>query len=126
MTKKLQIYKCEVCGNMVEVIHEGADALACCGKPMVLLEEKVTESGNEKHLPVVTVNGNKVEVKVGSIEHPMVDNHYIEWIEVIAEDGVHRKFLSPGEKPVAVFEVSGKVLEAREYCSIHGLWSKKL
>ncbi len=126
MTRKLQIYKCDICGNVVEVLHTGEESLVCCGQPMKLQEEKVQEQGNEKHLPVVDVKDGKVRVKVGSVAHPMQDEHLIEWIEVITEDGVYRKFLSPGAAPEAEFSVEGRVLEVRSYCNLHGLWSRKL
>lgn len=121
MTERLQVYKCEVCGNIVEVLHAGVGELVCCGKPMVLFSEKTEDQGKEKHVPVVEPIANGIKVKVGSVPHPMEEDHYIEWIEVIAEEKAYRKFLKPGETPEAEFPVSGDVL-VREYCSIHGLW----
>lgn len=123
MTKRLQVYKCEVCGNMVEVIHEGAGQLVCCGQPMKMLEENTTDAATEKHVPVIEKTANGVRVKVGSVDHPMEEKHYIEWVQVILKDGTSlRKFLKPGETPAAEFAgVSGDVT-AREYCNIHGLW----
>ncbi len=121
MTKRLEIYKCNVCGNMVEVIHEGVGQLVCCGQPMELLKAKKQDVGQEKHVPVIE-KGSKITVKVGSIPHPMEEKHYIEWIELIADGRTYRKFLSPGEKPEAVFEVTAAKIEAREYCNVHGLW----
>lgn len=123
MTKRHQVYKCNVCGNIVEVLHEGAGTLVCCGQDMQLFEEKKEEEGNEKHLPVVEVDGNKVTVKVGSVEHPMEEAHYIEWIEVINGDESKKVFLKAGEAPRAefLFENIGQ-LRVREYCNIHGLW----
>ena len=122
MTEKLQVYKCEICGNIVEVLHSGVGELVCCGQPMTLLEEHLEDVGYEKHVPVVEEDGGKVKVSVGSVPHPMEENHYIEWIEVITDDGVLRKFLEQGEEPEAVFKVSG-VIKAREYCNLHGLWA---
>jgi len=125
MTEQKQIYKCDVCGNIVEVLHEGAGELVCCGQPMKLLEEKVEEQGKEKHLPVIEKKDKVVEVKVGSVPHPMEEKHYIEWIEVQTEKGIFRKFLKPGEKPEAEFEIRENILGAREYCNIHSLWATK-
>ena len=124
MTERLQVYKCDICGNIVEVLHSGVGQLVCCGQPMRLLEEQMEEKGNEKHLPVVEKSGDMVKVKVGSIQHPMEENHYIEWIEIVTDDQVLRKFLQPGENPEAKFKV-GKTFQAREYCNIHGLWATK-
>lgn len=125
MTEKLQIYKCNVCGNMVEVIHTGVGQLVCCGQPMELLKEKIEEEGTEKHLPVIEKTEKGVLVKVGSVPHPMEDAHYIEWIEIIVRGNSYRKFLKPGDAPEAEFEVSAEEpIEAREYCNIHGLWKK--
>ena len=124
MTQIHQVYRCKICGNIVEVLHEGAGTLVCCGQDMELFIEKLQDEGNEKHLPVVEINGNKVVVKVGSIEHPMEEAHYIEWIEVINGKESYKKFLSPGEVPMAEFEIEdiGKLI-VREYCNIHGLWA---
>ncbi len=121
MTKLAQVYKCEICGNIVEVLHTGAGELVCCGQPMVLLEEKKSEEGVEKHLPVVEKSDGRVVVKVGSVAHPMEGNHYIEWIEVSAEGRVLRQNLKPGDKPEAVFNVDD-VEWVRSFCNIHGLW----
>ncbi len=125
MTEKKQIYKCEVCGNIVEVLHEGAGELVCCGKPMKLYEEKTADSAVEKHVPVIEKMGDKVKVKVGSVPHPMDEKHYIEWIELIVDGKSYRQFLKPGDAPEAIFDLKvsdDMKLEAREYCSIHGLW----
>ena len=122
MTKKLQVFKCTICGNIVDVLHEGQGELVCCGQPMELLEEKSEDQGNEKHVPVVFQTEKGVKVKVGSVEHPMEENHYIEWIEVVVDGKVCRKFLNPGEAPEAEFALSSENIKAREYCSIHGLW----
>jgi len=122
MTKINQVYKCEVCGNMVEILHAGGGELVCCGQPMTLLEENTTDAATEKHVPVIEKSGDTVTVTVGSVEHPMMDDHYIEFIELIADGKVYRKNLNPGDKPQATFKVSAEKLEAREYCNLHGLW----
>jgi len=122
MTGQKQIYKCNICGNIVEVLHAGAGQLVCCGQPMELLAEKTEDKAMEKHVPVIEKTETGVGVKVGSIPHPMEKNHYIEWIEVIADGRVYRRFLKPGDKPQAEFEIRAENITAREYCNIHGLW----
>ena len=122
MINKNQIYKCNVCGNIVEVLHAGGGELVCCGQPMELLQEKTEDEGNEKHVPVIEKTDAGMKVKIGSVEHPMQDDHYIEWIEIIANGQVYRKFLKPGDKPEAEFTVQAEKVEAREYCNLHGLW----
>lgn len=122
MTKKLQIYKCEICGNIVEVLHEGVGELVCCGQPMALLSEKTEDQGNEKHVPVIESTEKGIKIKVGTVTHPMEENHYIEWIEIIADGRAYRKFLSPGDSPEADFAITAEKVEAREYCNVHGLW----
>jgi superoxide reductase len=127
MTERNQIWKCEICGNIIDVVHSGVGQLVCCGQPMVLMESQYTEAGGyEKHLPIVEVEGNKYTVKVGSVEHPMIDAHWIEWIALDTVDGVLRKYLNPGEKPMAVFTTKSKVIQAREYCNLHGHWATKV
>ncbi len=125
MTELRQIYKCNICGNIVEVIHIGVGQLICCGQPMELLKEKTEDVGLEKHVPVIEKTGNKVKVKIGSIPHPMEEKHYIEWIEIIVDDQTCRKFLKPREKPEAEFETTAEKIQAREHCSIHGLWKTR-
>ena len=125
MTKQLQVYKCEICGNIVLVLHNGVGELVCCGQPMNLMEEKTEDEGKEKHVPVFERTDKGIKVKVGSVPHPMEENHYIEWIEVTTKDGVARKFLKPGNIPEAEFEIMGEIVQIREYCSVHGLWIKK-
>ena len=120
----MQIYKCSVCKNIVEVLHAGEGELTCCGQPMELLQEKTEDVGMEKHVPVVERTEKGVKVKVGSIPHPMEEHHFIEWIEVVSEGNVYRKFLSPGDKPEAEFNVKAENIVVREYCNIHGLWKK--
>lgn len=122
MTELKQVYKCEVCGNMVEVVHKAGGTLVCCGKPMTLLGENTVDASNEKHVPVVEKIDGGVLVKVGKVEHPMLEDHHIEWIEIHTENKVYRKYLKAGEKPEAVFLVQEEVLYAREYCNLHGLW----
>lgn len=122
MTNVLDVYKCEVCGNIVEVLHKGKGQLFCCGKPMKLMEVKKLEEGKEKHLPVIEKVGDRVIVKVGSVKHPMIETHYIEWIEIVTDNGVYRKYLKPGDEPIAEFCVKVEKFSAREYCNLHGLW----
>lgn len=122
MAEKLQIYKCNVCGNIVEVLHGGAGQLVCCGQPMQLLEPKTADQGKEKHVPVIEKTQGGIKVKVGSVPHPMEGKHYIEWIEVLADGKTCRKFLKPGDAPEAVFCVTAESVTAREFCNVHGLW----
>ena len=122
MTKRLQIYKCKVCGNIVEVLHEGAGELVCCGQPMTLREENTVDAAKEKHVPVVEKTAGGVKVKVGSVAHPMEEKHYIEWIEIISDGKAYRQFLKPGDAPEATFDIEAGDVTAREYCNLHGLW----
>jgi len=122
MAERLQIYKCNVCGNMVEVLHGGKGELVCCGKPMVLLVENTVDAAKEKHVPVMEKISGGIKVKVGSVAHPMEEKHYIEWIEVIADGKAYIQFLKPGEAPEATFNVDAKQITVREYCNIHGVW----
>lgn len=121
--KRMQVYRCRICGNIVEVLEAGGGQLVCCGQPMELLEEKGQDEGMEKHVPVVERLEEGIRVRVGSIDHPMTENHYIQWIEIEADGQVQRKFLKPGEKPEAVFRGVGPGnVVARAYCNLHGLW----
>ena len=122
MAARLEVYKCELCGNIVEVYHGGAGQLVCCGQPMVLQAENATDAAVEKHVPVVEKTDDGVKVTVGSVAHPMTDEHYIEWIEVIAGGKAYTEFLKPGGAPEAVFCIDGPVETVREYCSLHGHW----
>lgn len=122
MTKQKQIYKCNICGNTVEVVHQGVGQLVCCGQPMQLMEEKNQDEGQEKHVPVVEKKDNLIIVKVGSIPHPMEDAHFIEWIEIDADNKSYRQYLKPGDEPKAEFPISAEKISARAYCNIHGLW----
>ncbi|KPL03214.1 MAG: hypothetical protein AMJ90_03625 [candidate division Zixibacteria bacterium SM23_73_2] len=126
MTERYQVYKCEICGNIVEVLHQGQGQLVCCNKPMILMEEKTEDKGMEKHVPVIESTEAGIKVKVGSVPHPMEDKHYIEWVEIQTQKGAFRKFLNPGESPEAEFKIADDILKAREYCNVHGLWIKKL
>lgn len=123
--EKNEVYKCSVCGNIVETIHVGGGDLVCCGKQMNLLEAKTEDEGQEKHVPVVEKTDNGFKVKIGDVEHPMEDEHYIEFIELIVDGKVYREFLKPGMKPEAEFCVSGENVVAREYCNVHGFWITK-
>jgi superoxide reductase len=121
---KQQIYKCEICGNTIEVVHDGGGPLVCCGKPMTAVAENSTDAATEKHVPVVEAVDGGYRVTVGSVNHPMEETHWIEWIELIAEDAlVYRKVLNPGEAPVAEFKTDAKSVRARAYCNLHGLWT---
>jgi superoxide reductase len=125
--KLRDLYYCEICGNVTEVLHVGAEALVCCGEPMEKMEAKSEDTGLEKHVPVVEENENGITVKVGSVEHPMVEKHWIAFIEVLTEKQVLRAELNPGEAPEAHFNVKLEdVIEVREWCNLHGLWKAKL
>lgn len=120
------VYKCSVCGNMTEVVHVGGGELVCCGKPMIKQNEGSTDGATEKHVPVIEYLEDGILVKVGSAPHPMLPEHYIEFIEVLTDDGkIGRKYLKPGDKPEAKFSCNCRVVKAREYCNIHGLWSSE-
>jgi len=122
MAKKMAVYKCSLCGNIVEVLTAGAAELMCCGQQMEVQAENTTDAAVEKHIPVLEKKDDGWQVTVGSVDHPMTDDHYIEWIELIAGDTVYRQFLSPSDKPTAYFpSVAGEV-SARAYCNLHGLW----
>ncbi len=119
-----EIYKCPICGNIVQLTHVGGGTLVCCGKPMELLSEKNSDEGLEKHLPVAIFEGGVLKINIGSIDHPMLEEHYIEWIECIVDGNVFRKYLSPNDKPYAEFSArEEKNVKIRAYCNVHGLWS---
>lgn len=122
MAERLQVFKCEICGNIVEVLHGGKGVLVCCNEPMKLLAENTVDASREKHVPVIEKTADGVRIKVGSVAHPMEENHYIEWIQAIVDGMVYRRFLKPGEDPEAFFPVKGESVTAREYCNVHGLW----
>lgn len=127
MTKVNEIYKCAICGNIVEMVHAGAGELVCCGEPMKLQVPGTTDGAAEKHVPVIEKIEGGYRVKVGSAPHPMIDAHYIEWVELICEKcgKVQRKYLKPGDAPEAEFESKSEKVLAREYCNLHGLWQKE-
>ena len=128
MVKKLnEVYRCAVCGNMVEVVKVGGGELVCCGQPMELLKENSVDASVEKHLPVIESDGGSVKVKIGSEPHPMEEKHYIMWIELLADGISYKEFLEPGQAPEAVFAIAadGKNITARAYCNLHGLWKKE-
>lgn len=126
MTQLNQMYKCSVCGNIVEVAHASVGTLVCCNKPMELLPEKTEDVGAEKHVPVIEKIRGGIKVKIGSVPHPMEQQHYIEFIEVLADDKIYRQYLKPGQAPEAEFKISAKKITAREYCNLHGLWKKEM
>jgi superoxide reductase len=121
-TEQLQVYRCAICGNIVEVVHASGGMLVCCGQPMDVLTENTTEAAVEKHIPVIEQADGGIRVVVGSVEHPMGDDHYIEWIEVLVDGKAYTQFLKPGDAPVAVFLIEGANVSARAYCNLHGLW----
>lgn len=122
MAERLEVYKCEACGNIVEVLHGGAGELVCCGQPMVLLVENTVDAAKEKHVPVVEKVAGGFKVKVGDVPHPMEEKHYIEWVEIIADGKAYRQFLNPGQAPEATFNIEADQVTAREYCNLHGHW----
>jgi superoxide reductase len=122
MAERLEVYKCDICGNIVEVLHGGHGELSCCGQPMNQLVENTVDAAKEKHVPVVEKIAGGVKVKVGDVAHPMEEKHWIEWVQIIADGKSYRQFLNPGEAPEATFNVSADDITAREYCNLHGLW----
>ncbi|EKD56411.1 MAG: hypothetical protein ACD_58C00199G0003 [uncultured bacterium] len=120
-----QIYKCSVCGNIVELVHVGGGTLVCCGKPMGLLKENSVDAAYEKHVPVIEKGLNSTTIKVGSVAHPMEPEHYIEWIELLVDDKVDRQYLKPCDRPEAHFNILGHNMSARAYCNLHGLWKSE-
>jgi len=122
MAKRFNIFKCEVCGHIIEVLHEGMGELVCCGQPMKLMVENTVDAAKEKHVPVIEKIPGGYKVKVGSVPHPMVPEHYIEWVQLIAGEKAYRKFLKPGDAPEAEFQIDADNVMAREYCNIHLLW----
>lgn len=122
MTEKLEVYKCEVCGNIVEVLHSGGGELVCCGQPMNLQTANTVDAAKEKHVPVIEKVAGGYQVKIGAVAHPMEEKHYIEWIELIADNKAFRQFLKPGDAPEAFFAVDAPQVSARAFCNLHGLW----
>lgn len=131
MTELKQIYKCAVCGNIVEVIHTGAGELVCCGQAMAQQEENTVDAAQEKHVPVIEKKEDGITVRIGEVAHPMDEDHYIEWIELVSDNGITRKYLKPGEAAELSCDCEGEcsccggagTVKARAYCNIHGLWS---
>lgn len=119
-----KFYYCKHCGNIIEMIHDSGVRVVCCGETMTVLETKTEEEAYEKHLPVVEVKGNKVKVTVGGVLHPMVEKHYIQFIYLLTNKGLQKKFLKPGDAPIATFIIDDKeeVVAAYEFCNLHGLW----
>jgi len=122
MTNRNEIYRCTVCGNVIEVASPAAGTLSCCGQPMRLMRENTTDGAKEKHVPVVERISGGYRVRVGSAEHPMLSNHYIQWIELFDGDALMRRYLKPGDKPEATFRTDSDTVYAREYCNLHGNW----
>ena len=125
MIKKLEVYKCEICGNIVETVHGENGILFCCNMSMKILKENSVDAATEKHVPLITKEGNTYHVTVGSVDHPMGEDHYIEWIELIADNKLYIQFLKPGDKPEAFFNVEADSVYARSYCNLHGFWKSK-
>jgi superoxide reductase len=123
MAKHLELYKCSICGNIVEVFHGGAGELTCCGEAMKLLSENTVDASREKHLPVIEKGNGTITVKVGSVPHPMEEAHFIEWVELVADGKVYRQMLKPGQAPEATFCIEATTVTAREYCNVHGQWA---
>ncbi len=125
MTKLKEIYRCALCGNIVEVVHASGGTLSCCGQPMELLVENSKDAVVEKHVPVIEKVEGGYKVTVGAVEHPMLEEHHIEWIELITDKKILRKYLKPGDKPMGVFKTDATAVYAREYCNLHGLWKSE-
>ena len=122
MAERFEVFRCNVCGQMTSVVRGGGGRLACCNQPMEALGENVTDAAQEKHVPVIDKIEGGYKVTVGSVAHPMTDDHYIEWIELRAGDRVARQFLSPGDAPEATFTIDADDVTARAHCNLHGLW----
>lgn len=125
MAKRYELYKCELCGNIVEVMHGSGGKLVCCGQNMTLISENSVDASKEKHVPVIEKTGDGYKVKVGSVAHPMEEKHYIEWIELVADGISYVKFLNPGDAPEATFCINAKSVTAKAYCNLHSLWVAK-
>lgn len=123
--EKLNIFKCDHCGIIVEVLHGGAGTLVCCNHNMRLLRENTTDASTEKHVPVIEIIPEGIKVSVGTVPHPMQEDHYIEWIEIIADGKSYRQFLKPGDAPEAIFNIKAENIVAREHCNLHGLWKSE-
>ncbi len=126
MAERTEIYQCDACGNIVEVVNGGEGELVCCGEPMKRLSENTVDAAKEKHVPVIKTVDGGVKVKVGDVPHPMEEKHHIQWIEVIADSKTYRQYLDPGSMPEAFFPVFAAKLTARAHCNLHGLWKRTL
>ena len=126
MSKKSEIYKCEICGNIIEILHVGDNPLVCCGQNMTNMKEKTADDGQEKHVPVIEKTDSKVIVKIGEIAHPMTEEHHIEWIELETKTNTQKVFLKITDEPKAEFDTREDIVRARVYCNIHGLWKKDM
>jgi len=122
MAKRLQLFRCEVCGHIIMVFGEGGGTLTCCKQPMTLVTENTTDAATEKHVPVIEKTASGYKVKVGDVPHPMEEAHFIQWVELIAGDTLCCQFLHPGDAPEATFDVQADAVSAREYCNLHGYW----
>ena len=122
MPKRLEVYKCQHCGNIIEVLIGGGANIVCCGENMQLQSENTVDAAKEKHVPVIVKGDGTITVKVGEVAHPMEEKHYIQWIELIADGKVYTQFLEPGQAPEATFCVTAQQVTAREYCNLHGQW----
>ena len=122
MTQHLEVYKCDLCGNIVEMLHASDGTLVCCDQPMTLMTENTVDAAKEKHVPVIEKTDKGIKIKVGDVPHPMEEKHYIEWIEVIVDGKSYIQFLNPGDAPEAFFEIAADQITAREFCNIHGHW----
>lgn len=122
MPERMEVYKCDICGNIVEFLNGGGANLVCCGEEMKLMTENTTDAAVEKHVPALEKKTDGWQVNVGSVDHPMTDAHYIEWIELIDNGTVYKEFLSPGDKPAAFFPITADKVTVRAYCNLHGLW----
>ncbi|MFA5878725.1 MAG: desulfoferrodoxin [Candidatus Margulisiibacteriota bacterium] len=127
MTQKLEIYKCSICGNIIEVTHASVGELVCCGQPMQLMQENTVDASTEKHIPVIEDALNGMMVKIGAVPHPMEASHYIEWVEVITDKKVYCEYLELNGSPFCFFPINkSEVVSVRAYCNLHGLWQNKL
>ena len=122
MAQLREVYKCEKCGHIIEVLHDANGTLTCCDEEMILMLENVKEAATEKHIPVVSKLEDGIYIKVGSVLHPSFPDHFIEWIEVHTPSKIYRKCLKPGDNPEAIFKIDEEIILVREYCNIHGLW----
>ena len=126
MAERREVYKCELCGNIVEVLHGAGGTLVCCGQNMKLMKENTTDASKEKHVPVIEKTETGIKVKVGSVPHPMEEKHYIEWVEVRTGENVYIRGFKPNEKPESEFPVTSTNVKVRAFCNVHGLWTNKV